>query len=933
MEPGKPLYLSGLLFGLVLSLGLIAHPASAQAAETAEIFGKWQDQEGRTWVIQAGDSHTPASRTPELTPAQQIDAKQKRIDALKRSLVYVWVNPVTGRRVVQKRFQKLKEPFTYQGQEYSNPKAKEEIKRLDREIGQLQETQSRRSPGLPRLPAPTPDGRVQAVVVKAFRPDGSIENWPEARYSQGRLQARGIFDDIRDFQPRLPQKVKKQLLSWSAPRWIDLTLKTDPATGQSRLEGDRWALNVTYDGFSYRVKRIHTPYAKPLVLTRPLAGYRIVRIEVDTWKWKNRLSELQSDIARLEKELSWYTKDLQDADGKFKSLQKQKPPLASDLEKTIKAIASLESGLKTSQPLPDKTSKDLQGLLDAKAALEQQIEVLDDEIITLNEKRPPNWWEAIARKEKFRQDRVEQLQRVQHSIKQEYAKIGFQPAQKQKETQSRLARLRDHYWDLRKQQAKLDMELTLAASSIEYYQGNINPRQDLLTQLRQTLQELNAQDTPFVDQVAVFDDHRNEIGRWEAWAPFEAIQKINAETERLRKLLKKLGPLEKESRQNFQQAAQESSQALDLVSQAIMKSAYLQAAIESCDYFHEVGKGFSKGGPLGALTAAASKALSEATANYIMGESLIEASNPQALEAKVEQQYGFKPNLFSQIDTGMVKSSGVNALVEDVIFSSARKKVDQQITARVQEYLVNRATDQLIHNLEVININIPLSVLEKQAGKLKLYNEHLKNLKAAGPNKLKNFAKGFAKEFAKNVMKKWAKAMEDQAWVNYFEKDMLARMYFAAHQATALAYWDTYDRYMAWQWTRKELVQGYDPQSGFKQIKPAILQEGKTYGIALIFRQPRDLRETVRVGIREAGPQGAPALHKFNLQAIDLKPNHQKGDVVLKIEVGGGPAKAGMTSPPVYFKDQLVTGADLELQTSWPRSRRRLEKPQAGQGN
>ena len=57
-----------------------------------------------------------------------------------------------------------------------------------------------------------------------------------------------------------------QLVSeWSPPEWIEFEVSM---SGEMRISGNRWRLNVTYDGESYRILNIHTPYARRYSLTR-----------------------------------------------------------------------------------------------------------------------------------------------------------------------------------------------------------------------------------------------------------------------------------------------------------------------------------------------------------------------------------------------------------------------------------------------------------------------------------------------------------------------------------------------------------------------------------------------------------------------------------------------------------------------------------------
>lgn len=239
------------------------------------ILGKWQDQEGLIWTI--GKEEGKGWGAYDLpSPYDGIKKKQAQIDHIKSFIIYVWQNQETGQVVVQKRWQQLDYPFGYLYQTYSISHAPAELALLEQEMAEIKKADENQSELIRNrdnpfhLPRPTTDGKIRLIKLTKTRKDGSIQNWPLARYySQGSLEAQGVFDNIQDMKPELPLPVKLELArSWYAPRWIELSLKLDPATGQARLEGKSWAHHVTYSGEDYKVKRIHDPYAKPLILTK-----------------------------------------------------------------------------------------------------------------------------------------------------------------------------------------------------------------------------------------------------------------------------------------------------------------------------------------------------------------------------------------------------------------------------------------------------------------------------------------------------------------------------------------------------------------------------------------------------------------------------------------------------------------------------------------
>jgi len=712
---------------------------------------------------------------------------------------------------------------------------------------------------------------------------GSITNW--------QITAKHIIAHADAVEEPPQDWLRQEIASGKKGRGIfDISLFPRLAEdGTLSLEGTFTGFNVKWNPDEKVVRSVEPSYEKPLVLSQAARKdqFRIVRVEVDTGKWKSRLLGVKGDVGKIEEDIKRYAGRLKEAQASLKNLEQEKKAVKYKLRENLEKIAAQESRLK-GPLLPDKVSVELFNRLRAKADLQKQIEDLDAEIDELVEKRPPNWSETLPRKQKVMKDYLEELQNLDSRIKEDYAAQEFDPDKKLAEMQKELKQFQDKYYNLIKTEVTpLDSKLRDTGRSIDRYKEYIKEQEVRLTDLRQKLNELDEQNTPFIDQVLVFDGQGKEIGRWENWAPFEGIKYVNDEAERYRKIVDKLRSLKEESQEQFQEAAQEARVALQRVTRAIMESFYLQAVIEGEFLAYEAAKGWGKGGPLGALTEALSEAASEAATNWLLGESIIEESNPQRLEAMVEEKYGFRPSLLAEFDVMMVASSAISTLLEEGILDPIKEQVDQKITAPAHQYLRGHMLGKWIEACSLLkDYKISLQTLTDKAKKIGEYGDYLKSLKKAEPKKLKDFAKGFLKNYSKNYMKRRARVLvEDEAWINYFEKDVVARMHFWWQQHSTVHYWLAYDNYLIWQRARDRLVEGYDPKSGFKEIKSKPLLEGRTYGIGLEFRNPQGIKEKVWLGLREANPQGAADLHKFAIQATNLKPNNKKGDVVLKIEV------------------------------------------------
>lgn len=674
----------------------------------------------------------------------------------------------------------------------------------------------------------------------------------------------------------LPAEIRQKL---AADRKYPYNIKLNicPKDGALYLKGTWKGLNVTYDPDTFVIKKIFVGYEKPLSLTRGASEkeYRIVKIDVDISGWEGRQSNLKNKIRDAERDLEWHREEQAKAKAELTKAEQVFDENKAAIGKAAEAIGKLESRLK-GEELPEKPSEDLKRRLETKASLEQQIARLDDEIIELGEKKPDGWPEMISRKDKIQQDYREQLERVKKLIEEEYTKTGFNPEERRKKVKDELAKVKDQYWDLRKKIALKEYDIESIAHRIGYHQEKINGLEEQLTDMRQELGGLEERNTPVVDKIIVSGSDGQEVARWEAWAPFEAIQRVDEEIKKLGKLLEEMKETKEEASARFVEAANDASRALDAVTEAIMDSAYLQAAVETGYYAYDVvGKGWRKGGPFGALT----EALGKAAEAYVMGGIKFAEADSAAIEASMMEQYDLESGLFGDITMGDIKSTAAKRVLKDTIFRKGKEKVNQHIMARVQQYMMDHMTDNLIDS---INTSLPIETLEKKAKKIVDYNTYLKNLKTAKPYQLRDFAKGFLKDMSKTVLKEWVKGIEEKVWTDYFEKDIWTRSCFAGSQKATAMYWDIYDQYMAWQYMKKELVRGYDPRSGFKEMFSNPLKEGESYIVALDLHHPEGRREDLFIGERQALLEGDPDGHRFSFKAENLTRTENKG-ILLKI--------------------------------------------------
>lgn len=245
------------------------------------ILGEWTDKEtGEIYVFSATNQEIGEILAPREVFDEKIEQIRDKIKSVEKTKIFKWQNPVTGKVVKQEKYRRLKEPFEFLGKEYALDNAKEEMARLNKEIEELKV--ERDGGKLPPVNQYDPAGfgdikdtkGAGPITVHVTRPDvGYSYTYDEAIFDGRRISAKRTYRDVKDIDPKIPERIRNQLInnSWNPPGWLDLEASIDVETGDMVLEGSKWALHVTYSGFFGSppdVDRIHSPHPWSRVLRK-----------------------------------------------------------------------------------------------------------------------------------------------------------------------------------------------------------------------------------------------------------------------------------------------------------------------------------------------------------------------------------------------------------------------------------------------------------------------------------------------------------------------------------------------------------------------------------------------------------------------------------------------------------------------------------------
>ncbi len=241
------------------------------------IYGIWKNG-SEDWIIRGPDDGKLAS--PGLgAEVESVDTAMRDIQSLRSEIAkqrkekaYIWRAPGGG-QVIQKQFKRLPDEYEFD-RDASKKFTEDKIKPLQQRLRELEQKVVNRPPIVAHDPLRLNDTEnlsktQQPIEIEVMESGGHRYVFDSASFDGERLTARRTLRDVRDISDLPSWVISKLIASFSPPEWVELEARFDPRAKQIRLIGKEWRMHVTYSTtFGNRVvKRIHTPYSNPLVLT------------------------------------------------------------------------------------------------------------------------------------------------------------------------------------------------------------------------------------------------------------------------------------------------------------------------------------------------------------------------------------------------------------------------------------------------------------------------------------------------------------------------------------------------------------------------------------------------------------------------------------------------------------------------------------------
>jgi hypothetical protein len=321
-------------------------------------------------------------------------------------------------------------------------------------------------------------------------------------------------------------------------------------------------------------------------------------------------------------------------------------------------------------------------------------------------------------------------------------------------------------------------------------------------------------------------DPNDEVGE-AGWRVFAAqvpqnplsMDKLDSDIATVRGALAALDHQREAALSNFLQAEQRASAALDNVTQVIWSTAKYKAAVDFISNLIDVVKAAKNGGLIGASAETLKK-----VAETLIKEYTYDAG-PGRYGSKGAEEFNadFDAKLTNAYVGKIAFKTGVERLAKETVSKTAKDALNKSLGTLVFEKvygtvpaLYEQAAAQL-SNLANPGVEEIKQIQEAVDAKAAQFTS-LGGSYAGQPVKTKgigttigDLATSILKDVAKNTIKYHFDVLEQQAWLAYFEQEIIARTYFPFYQATAGAYWKAYDTYDSLMQQKAQLLQGYKP--------------------------------------------------------------------------------------------------------------------------
>lgn len=280
----------------------------------------------------------------------------------------------------------------------------------------------------------------------------------------------------------------------------------------------------------------------------------------------------------------------------------------------------------------------------------------------------------------------------------------------------------------------------------------------------------------------------------------------------------------------------------------IYDAARWRALIDGVFHAWDLTQAFIKGGPIGLLSVGLQKVIEQRIQEHMRPPGRVE---PGSIEEEINRRYN--AGLSETLTGERIGYLAGERLVKDTLAKATRDTVGRGLADSLFSRLRAPITT---HGLGSTAPRFPaLEEIKKWRKATRSFghlSQQVDNLQKGFKTKgfFGNLAKNAAKDVVKTALKRWVDAVEEEAWVAFFEADMIARATYPAYAATKDHEWEVYEGLEALRARKQRLVDAGWDMRGYttpvtESFAPDAQLEVRLQAVGL---RPSDVPLTVYIG-------------------------------------------------------------------------------------
>ncbi len=431
----------------------------------------------------------------------------------------------------------------------------------------------------------------------------------------------------------------------------------------------------------------------------------------------------------------------------------------------------------------------------------------------------------------------------------------------------RVGALQNQLYSLRRSEGQAENAEVQANDALAASQGQ---RAALDAQLLDVAQQLANIDF-VIDNVSVSVGGL-EVFRGTVLGPYLRLDELDAAIKTAAGLVEQMNVVRQTAKSDFIAAEQRSRAALAGVSQLIWSNAKKKFAIELAYNAWDIAWATSKGGVVGAGAEFLKKLV------YAVPEAVTALrGSGGATEFDADYSTGLA-SVISLQDKAL--TAGEKRIVEATLLKPARDKLNSEFGALLFKKFYpgqslpwvasGPATPPVWQVVPRLKSEITQFVNGFNSRSLQLRN--LSKGVSFKPVWFADLAGSLVKDLSKVLLKGYLDQQERAAWNDYFEKELIAQMYFPLYQGASARYWEAFDYYNSLLDEKARILEGFDPTTHSHTLLDRTFRSNAILVVTIRVTRPPGATVRLRLGVLVAGrPATQTGIYQYTISADGLQ--------------------------------------------------------------